>query len=82
MYPLTMKEYVQLQNDIKTVRTLKIIVQKSIFSLPIPIVVMGINSGCFPAIRRVFFINNNRLSFSAGYYSALIFLQFKEFELY
>ena len=33
-------------------------------------------------IRKKEKLFNSRLSFSAGYYSAPIFLQFKEFELY
>ena len=52
-------EYVQLQNNIKIVRTLSFFVRKSFISLgfsllSISIVVMGNNGGFFPAIGRVF----------------------------
>ena len=54
----TKQEYVQLENDIKIVRTLKLFVQKSSFHLfsllSIPIF-MGINGGYFTAIWRYVF---------------------------
>ena len=51
----TKQEFVQLQNDIKIVRTLRLFIhRKLVFSLlSIPILVMVINSGSFSAICRV-----------------------------
>ena len=51
-------EYVQLQNNIKIDRSLKLFAQKSFFFtsfslLSIPIFVMEINGGYFPAICRL-----------------------------
>ena len=53
------QEYAQLQIDIKLVRTFNLFVYKNPFFicfslLSIPILVMGSNGGCFPAVCRLY----------------------------
>ena len=57
----TTQEYVQLQNDIKVIRFLKLFFKNHFFTsfflgYGIPILVMGINGGYFPAMCRICFI--------------------------
>ena len=64
-------EYVQLQNDIKIIRTLKLFFYKIFFQyffslLSIPIVVMGINGFCFPTICRVCLENGDFVTTSGS----------------